>query len=217
MKSILIIGMSRFGHHLAKQLYSMGNDVVVVDKNEELMTQFTSEFTDVQIGDCTNEGVIRSLGVQNFDICIVAVGSDFQSSLVITSLLEKMGASFIVSRAKQDIQEELLYKIGAKEVICPEKSSANALAVKYSSNNIFDYIPLAKDYSIYEIKILPSWAGNTIAGLNIRQRYKINIIAVKRNGNLIPSPSPQFQFVSGDHAVVIGYAADVAALDSENK
>ena len=189
MKSVLVIGLGRFGRHIAQRMMELGNDVMVVDKNEELVEQYSPEFTDSLIGDCRNEAVLRSLGVSNFDICIVAIGEDFQASLEITSLLKELGAKFVVSKANRDRQAKFLMKIGADEVIYPEKETAEKLAVRYNAKNIFDFIELTPEYSIYEIPILPAWAGRSISELNIRRKYHINIIAVKNSGNR-PSGRP---------------------------
>ena len=212
MKSVLVIGMGRFGRHLAHKMSELGNDVMVVDKDEAIISRYASYFTDAQIADCTDEGVIRSLGVHHFDICFVTIGEDFQSSLVITALLKQMGAKYIVSKAKQDIQADLLKKIGASEVVCPEREIAEKLAVRYNANNIFDYVPLTSEFSIFEIPILKTWIGSSIVELNIRNIYKVNIIAVRHADRLEPMPGPNYEFSKNDHIIVIGKSTDVFKL-----
>lgn len=214
MKSILVIGMGRFGRHLANKMQELGNDVMVIDKDEDKIEQYASAFTDSQIGDCTNESVIRSLDVNHFDICFVTVAEDFQASLVITSLLKTHHAQLIVSKAKQDIQADLLHKIGADEVVYPEREMAEKIAVRYNAKNIFDYVPLTGEYSIYEIPILPQWEGQTIAALNIRRKYRINIIAVKNDSRLSPMPGPDYMLRAEDHIVVMGKSEDVFKLSA---
>ncbi len=209
MKSILVLGLGRFGRHLALKLQKLGNEVMVIDKNEELVERFSNVFTDAQIGDCTDEGVIRSLGVNQFDVCFVTICDDFQSSLVTTSLVRKFGARHIVAKAKQDIQADLLRKIGADEIVYPEREIAENVAIRYNSNNIFDYIELTSDYSIYEIPIPYEWAGKTIAELNIRQQYNINIIAIKFKDNLRPMPPADYEFRRSDHIIVLGRSENV--------
>lgn len=215
MKSILVIGLGRFGRHLANKMSELGNEVMVVDKSEQLIEQYQSMFTDAYAGDCTNESALRSLGVQHFDICFVTIGDDFQSSLVITSLLKKLNAKYIVAKAKQDIQADLLRTIGANEIVYPEKEIAEKLAVRYNSKNIFDYIPLTSEYSIYEIPILESWYNKTLADIDVRKKYKINIIGVKRDNQLEPVPGGDYMFNPGDHIVVIGKSTDVFNLSSK--
>ncbi len=212
MKSVLIIGMGRFGRHLARKMHYLGNDVMVVDKDEKIISSLCTDFTDSSICDCTNENVMRTLGVDQFDICFVTIGEDFQSSLVITSILKKLGAKFIVSKANQDIQAELLKNIGANEVVYPEREMAEKLAIRYNAKNIFDFIQLTSEYSIYEIPILEDWVGKTIMEINVRRKYKVNIIATKRENDLNPVPGGDYMFQKDDHIVVIGRAPDVYKL-----
>lgn len=215
MKSILVIGMGRFGRHLAKKMQELGNDVLIVDKDSAVIEQFSTLFTDAQIADCTNESALRALGVSHFDICFVAIGDDFQSSLVITALLKELKAKFVVAKAKQDIQADLLIRIGADEVVYPEREMAEKLAVRYNATNIFDYIELTKEYAIYEIPVPDAWVGKTILEINIRQKYKINIIAMKVNNDLKLLPGADYRFEETDHMVVIGKAADVFKLSGK--
>jgi len=215
MQSVLVIGMGRFGRHLAHKMQDLGNEVMVIDKCGEQIEPYAQTFTDAQIGDCTKESVVRALGVENFDICFVTIGEDFQSSLVITSHLKTAGAKHIVAKANQDVQADLLYKIGADEVVYPEREMAEKVAVRYNAKNIFDYIPLTAEYSIYEIPILPAWVGHTIMDLNIRRKYRINIVAVKGESGLSPIPGPDYVFADGDHIVVIGKSDDVFKLSGK--
>lgn len=214
MKSVLVIGMGRFGKHLSRKMQELGNDVMIIDKDEERISEFASEFTDSQIGDCRVEGVLESIGVNNFDICFVAIGEDFQSSLEITALLKDLNAKWVVTKASSDIQKKLLLRIGADEVVYPERDTAEKLAIRSNAKNIFDYIQLTDEYSIYEIPIINSWIGKTIIELAIRGKYKVNIIAVKNANSLEPVPSPLYTFKEGDHIIVIGKSSDVFKLTS---
>lgn len=215
MKSILVIGMGRFGRHLAKKMLDLGNDVMIVDKDSEIFEQLAEKFTDSYIGDCTNEGVIRSLGVKHFDLCFVTIGEDFQSSLVITSLLKRFDAKCVIAKSNQNIQAELLLKIGADEVVYPEREIAEKLAVRYNARNIFDYIQLTSEYSIYEIPVLQSWIGKTIMEVDVRRKYRVNIIAVKKENSLNPLPGADYIFKPDEHIVVIGKATDVFKINAK--
>lgn len=215
MKSILVIGMGRFGRHLAKKMLDLGNDVMIVDKDSEIFEQLAEKFTDSYIGDCTNEGVIRSLGVKHFDLCFVTIGEDFQSSLVITSLLKRFDAKCVIAKANQNIQAELLLKIGADEVVYPEREIAEKLAVRYNARNIFDYIQLTSEYFIYEIPVLQSWIGKTIMEVDVRRKYRVNIIAVKKENSLNPLPGADYIFKPDEHIVVIGKATDVFKINAK--
>lgn len=215
MKSILVIGMGRLGRHLASTMIDLGNEVMVIDKDPEVIESLSPVHGDANIGDCTNENVIKALGVDNFDICFVTIDSDFQSSLVVTSLLKTYGANFVVSTAKRDIQADLLKKIGADEVVYPEREIAEKLAVRYNSSNIFDFIKLTPEYAIYEIPAPAVWTGKTISNLGVRQHYKVNIIAIKQGDTLNTMPGPDYTFKADDHVIVIGKAGDVFKLSSE--
>ena len=215
MKSVLIIGMGRMGRHLAKRMHQLGNEVMIVDNNPAIIEALSDRFTDSSICDCTNESVIASLGVDNFDICFVTIGEDFQASLVVTSLLKKHGARRIVAKTNQDIQAELLRTIGADEIVYPEVDIAEKLAVRYNANNIFDFVPLTDEYSIYELPILPAWAGHTLVELNIRRKYQINIIAVKNGMNLDANLGADYRFRPDDHIIVIGRSNEVFKLASK--
>ena len=204
MKSVLIIGMGHMGRHLASKLQALGNEVMIVDKNPDVITALSDRFTDSNICDCTNESIIEALGVDNFDICFVTIGEDFQASLVVTSLLKQYGARMIVSKAKQKIQADLLRKIGADEIVWPEKEIAEKLAVRYNADNIFDYIPLTAEYSIYELPVPAAWVGQSLTELNVRRKYQVTIIAVKHDTALDPNVGPDYRFVQGDHVILIG-------------
>lgn len=205
MKSFLVVGLGHFGKYLASRLLELGNEVMVVDKNEEVIEALDAVFTDSFVGDCRIEGVARSLGVNNFDVCFVAVDRDFQSSLEITAMLKELGAKYVVSTANRDRQAIFLKKIGADEVIFPEREIAEKAAVKYNANHIFDYIQLNDEYSIYEIPIPTEWNGKSIHDVNVRRNYGVNIVAVKHSDeSLNPLPGAAYILDSNDHLIVIG-------------
>lgn len=211
MKSILVIGMGLFGTQLAERMQELGNDVMVVDENPEIINRLAHKFTDSQIGDCCSETVLRSLGVNNFDICFVTIGEDFQASLEISSMLKELGAKHVVSKASSDRRAKLLKKIGADEVINPEKELAEKLAVRYNANNVFDFIQLTSEYSIYEIPCPAKWEGRSITDVDVRRKYGVNVIAAK-SGNRITTPDGTYVFTTDEHLVVIGKASDVFKL-----
>ncbi len=215
MKSILIIGMGRMGRHLAEKMQKLGNDILIVDSDRDTIDALSEQFTDANICDCTNENVIRALGVDNFDICFVTIGEDFQSSLVITSLLKKHGARKIVAKANQDIQAELLRTIGADEIVNAEEELAEYLAVRYNSDNIFDYVPLTEEYSIYELPVPTAWVGKTPVELDIRRKHHINIIGVKNGVTMNPNIDGNYSFRSADHILVIGKFNDIVKISEK--
>lgn len=215
MKSILIIGMGTVGEYLANRMQELGNDVMIVDKSEERIQELSTLFKNSFVGDCENEGVLRSLGINNFDYCFVTIGENSYACLEITSLLKELGAKYVIAKAKRARQADFLKKIGADEVFFPEREIAEKLAVRYNAKNIFDYIELTSEYSIYELPILEAWERKNLHELDIRRTCHINIIAVKRNGVLTPLSGSDFMFFKGDHIVVIGKSCDVFHLSSQ--
>lgn len=184
MKSILLIGLGRFGRHIAIKLDELNHQVMAVDNNESRVEAVLPYVRNAQIGDATNEDFIRSLGVRNFDVCIVAIGDHFQSSLETTSLLKELGAKMVVSRAARDVHAKFLLRNGADEVVYPEKQLASWTAIRYSADHIFDYVELDEEHGIFEISIPDAWIGKTVGELDIRKKYNVNIMALRCNGVL---------------------------------
>ncbi|MDD6037403.1 MAG: TrkA family potassium uptake protein [bacterium] len=190
MKSILLVGVGRFGKHIALQLNQLGHQVMAIDCNEERINAILPFVTNAQIGDSTNVDFLRSLGVRNFDVCIVTIGSDFQSSLETTSNLKELGAPLVVSRAQRDVHAKFLLRNGADEVLYPEKQLAKWAAIRYASNHILDYIELDETHAIFEVSVPESWIGLSIGQIDIRKKYNINIMAVKKDGVMKMSITP---------------------------
>ncbi|MGN0337918.1 MAG: potassium channel family protein [Lachnospiraceae bacterium] len=204
MKSILLIGMGRFGKHIAMNLNQLGHQVMVVDKVEERIEDILPYVTSAQIGDSTNVGFLESLGIANFDVCIVAIGNNFQSSLETTSLLKELGAKLVVSRAARDVQAKFLLRNGADEVVYPEKQLAKWTAIRYSADHILDYIELDGEHAMFEVQIPESWIGRTIGQIDIRKKYSINIIGVRKNGELDMSLTSETVLENGSTMLVLG-------------
>ena len=184
MKSILLIGLGRFGRHIAIKLDELNHQVMAVDNNESRVEAVLPYVRNAQIGDATNEDFIRSRGVRKFDVCIVAIGDNFQSSLETTSLLKELGAKMVVSRAARDVHAKFLLRNGADEVVYPEKQLASWTAIRYSADHIFDYVELDEEHGIFEISIPDAWIGKTVGELDIRKKYNVNIMALRCNGVL---------------------------------
>ena len=216
-KSILVIGMGRFGRHLARNMQEMGHAVMVADNDPCLEASLANDFQNYIIGDCTNEHVLYSLGVPEFDMCFVTIGTQFESSIVITSHLKNMGAKYIVTKAGRAVQTEVLKKIGADEIVYPEKELAEKLAVRYSANNILDYIELSGDHSIFEIAVPEDWTGKTIGELDVRRKYRVNILAIKQESTLQAIPSADCRLQIGDVIVLMGKDDDVFRLTAKAK
>ena len=209
MKSILLIGLGRFGKHVAIKLNKLGHQVMAVDSSEERVSEVLPFVTNAIIGDSTNEAFLSSLGVGNFDVCIVTIGSDFQSSLETTSLLKELGAKMVVSRASRDVHEKFLLRNGADEVVYPEKQLASWTAIRFSSDHILDYIELDGDHAVYEVMVPSSWQGKTVGELDIRRKYNINILGTRHNDKLDLSVTPNTMFTSEHTLMVLGTYRDV--------
>ena len=208
MESVLIIGVGEFGSHVAKRMEELNCEVMAVDISEERINEILPYVTNAIIGDATNEDFLRSLGVGNYDICIVALGGLFQSSLEATSLLSELGAKKVISRATNDLQMKFLLRNGATEVVYPEKQMALRIATKYASDSILDFVSLDNNYSIYELKVPKDWYGKSLASLDIRKKYNVNILTIKRNKEVfIPAPDTLLQ--QDDVALVIGEEHDI--------
>lgn len=209
MKSMLIIGMGKFGHHLCMNLAKLGNEIMVVDEKEEVIEDLLPIVTSAKIGDCTNEEVLKSLGIRNFDICFVCIGTNFQSSLEITSLVKELGAKYVISKANRDIHAKFLLRNGADEVIYPDRDIAEKLSVKVSANHVFDYIELTDEYSIYEIPMIRGWEGKTIGEVDIRAKYHVNVLGTKKNGKMDLLPGANYVLSEEEHIMVLGRNEDV--------
>ena len=182
MKIILLIGAGRFGRHIAVQLSQLGHQVMTVDLNEERINDVLPFTTNAQIGDSTNPEFLRSLGIGNFDVCMVTISGNFQNSLETTSLLKELGAKCVVSRAERDVQAKFLLRNGADHVVYPEKQMAKWAAIRYTSDHIFDYIEIDGLHAIFEVEVPENWIGKTVGELDIRRKFEINILGVKRSG-----------------------------------
>ena len=204
MKNILLIGLGRFGRHIALQLNKLGHEVMAVDSNEERVNEILPIVTNAQIGDSTNTEFLKSLGIGNFDVCIVTIGGNFQNSLETTSLLKELGAKLVVSRAERDVQEKFLLRNGADEVIYPEKQVANWAAIRYTADHIRDYIEVGEAHAIFEVEVPKGWIGKTVGELDIRRKYSINIMATKENGKINMAVTPETVLTDKITLLVLG-------------
>jgi trk system potassium uptake protein TrkA len=215
MKSILVIGLGRFGRHLSFKLMELGNEVMVIDKDEEAVERVAPSVTAARIGDCQDLDVLKELGVNNFDICFVCISNDFQGSLEVTYALKELGAKHVVARADRDAQTKFLEKIGADEVIHPEKEMAQRTAVKYSARNSFDYIELTPEYAVFEIQPPEDWIGKTVAEADVRTKHRVNIIGIKTNGFITPMVSADHVFTKEEHLIIAGMKKDALRLSDK--
>ena len=208
MKSVLIIGVGHFGSHIARRMKELRCEVMAVDINEDKINEILPYVTNAQIGDSTNDDYMASLDIPSYDVCIVSIGDNFQNSLETTALLKELGAKYVISRASNSVQMKFLLRNGADEVAYPEKQMALRIATKHASDTILDYIELDSDYSIYEMKIPREWEGKTLAQLDIRKKYNLNIIAVRCSGKM-KVPMPDTLMKPDSVVLVIGDTDDI--------
>ena len=194
MKNILLIGLGRFGRHIAMELSELGHEIMAVDVNEGRVDKVLPYVTNAQIGDSTNAEFLESLGIGNYDICFVTIGGSFQNSLETTSLLKELGAKMVISRAERDVQEKFLLRNGADKVIYPEKQVAKWASIRYTDDHILDYMEVDASHAIFEVEVPKEWIGKTVGELDIRRKYDINILAIQNNGELSMAISPDTFF-----------------------
>ena len=209
MKSVLVIGIGRFGYHLIDQLNKAGDEIMAVDSSEERINPVLGMVTSSLIGDATDENFIKSLGVSNFDVCFVAIGDKFQSSLETTSLLKENGAKYVVARASRSVQEKFLLRNGADSVVFPERQLAEWSAIRYCSATVIDYLEYPGDYSIFEVKVPKAWIGKSLVDLGIRNKLHLNILSIRRDGNPILEFPADMVFIEGDTVTVFGADKDL--------
>ena len=209
MKSILIIGLGRFGSHIARKLNAMGHEVMAVDNNEERINNALDYVTSAQIGDSTNRAFLESLDIGSFDSCIVAIGDNFQNSLETAWLLKELGARKVIARASSGVQEKFLLRNGADEVVYPEKQLARWTAIRCSAEHILDYIEIDSDHAIFEVAIPKAWLGKTVGQLDIRKKFNINILAVKTGRKLDSFITPDTLLSEEKTLMVMGKYRDL--------
>ena len=212
MKSFLVLGAGTFGHHLCREFARQKCEVMIVDRDPKPLEDLVNIVTSAKIADCGNIETLRSFDIPSFDACFVSVGRNFQYSLEITSLLKELGAKKVFSKADEDIQAKFLLRIGADEVVYPEKDMARRIAVAESSDSIFDCMPLTEDYGIYEITVPKKWVGKTIVKLDIRRAFNLTVLAIKNGANLRPLPPVDHVFNDTEHLMVLGRDEDIRRI-----
>lgn len=212
-KQFVVIGLGRFGSSVARTLYELGNDVLVIDINEDLVQDISDSVTHAVQMDATDENSLRSLGIRNFDVAVVTIGDNIQASIMVTLLIKELGVKYIIAKGNSDLHSKVLYKIGADRVILPEKDMGVRVAHNLVSSSILDYIELSEDYSIIEVQVLSKWCNKPMKDLEFRSKYGINVIAIKRNEKINLNPSAEDLIKENDVLVAIGSADDLSNLE----
>lgn len=210
MKSFLIIGVGKFGNHLVTNLAKYDDiELMIIDESEEKVDALLPFVANAKIGDCTNEEVVASLGVSNFDKCFVCIGENFQNSLEVTSMVKELGAKKVISLASRDVHKKFLYRNGADYVIYPDYDIAERMARKYSKENIIDYMAIDSEYGIYEIKPFDDCIGKTVRDVNFRAKYHCNIIGYKKDGKSHMMVNPEYVFNENEYLLVVSKNGDL--------
>ncbi|MBQ8821911.1 MAG: TrkA family potassium uptake protein [Lachnospiraceae bacterium] len=212
VKSILIIGLGRFGRHMAVKFQEAGHEVLAVDSSEERADAAVGIVQNILIGDATDERFMESLGISNFDLAVIAIGESFQSVLEITVNLKDLNCKYIVARATRDVHKKLLLRNGADYVVYAEREVAERLAIKFGADNIFDYIEITPEIGIYEIAMPKKWVGKSMKELSIRNKYHVSVLAIKRGEQIFPLPSPDHVFEERESVMVMGSADHIDAI-----
>lgn len=212
-KQFVVIGLGRFGSSIATTLYSLGNDVLVIDKNEDLIQDIASEVTHAVQADATDENALKSLGIRNFDVAIISIGGDIQSSVMATLILRELGVKYIIAKGNGELHAKVLYKIGADRVVLPEKDMGVRVAHNIISSSILDYIELSSDYSIMEVKAFEDWVGKDLKSLDLRKKYGINVIAIKKGEKINLNPAADDIVCKDNVIVAIGSKEALTSLE----
>ena len=212
-KQFVVIGLGRFGESVAKTLYGLGHDVLAVDMDEDMVQEISDSVTHAVQMDATDESALRTLGLRNFDVAVVTIGSNIQASVMVTLLVKELGVKYIIAKGQSDLHAKVLYKIGADRVVLPEKDMGVRVAHNLVSASSLDYIELSPDYSIMEMKALAEWNGKTLTELKLRSKYGINVMAIKKNDDINISPSAEEVISTEDIIVAIGSAEDLAKIE----
>lgn len=215
-KQFVVIGLGRFGYSVATTLYSLGNDVLAIDKSEETIQQISDSVTHAVQADATEENSLKSLGIRNFDVAVVGMGGDMQGSIVATLLVKEMGVKYIIAKAQNELHAKVLYRIGADRVVFPEQDMGVRVAHNLTSSNLLDYIELSPDYSIAEIAAIPEWRNKSLREANMRTKYGINVMAIKRENEINVSPTADDEIFPGDILVVIGGNDELGEIEKRS-
>lgn len=212
-KQYVVVGAGRFGSGVALKLNELGEEVMVIDRNEDNINALVDHVTHVVQADVTDENALKALGVRNFDVAIVAIGSDIQSSILVTLMLKEMGVPYVVAKAQSEHHAKVLYKIGADRVVLPERDMGVRIANSLVSTNFVDFMELAPDYSIAEIKPRERWLGKNLSELDLRSRHGVSLMALKRGNEIIITVDPETEILVGDIMVLIGHNDDLIKLE----
>lgn len=214
MRSFVVIGCGRFGASLAKTLYELGNEVMVIDSSEDRIAEISNSVTHAVQADIMDENLLFDLGLSNFDVAVIAIGSILEASVMATLAAKELGIKKVVAKAQSDMHSKLLLKIGADKVVFPEQDMGARVAHNLNSTNILDFVDFSSEYGLVELVAFNDWKGKTLADLEIPSKYKVSVIAIRRGEDLILPPTSSESIKDGDIVVIIGRSKDVKKLEN---
>ncbi len=215
MKSFVVIGLGRFGTSVAKTLYDLGNEVMAVDMNPDTVQEISEHVTHAVVADVLDEAVLHELGLSNFDVVIISIASNIEASIMATLTAKELGAKKVVVKAQSDVHGKVLTKVGADRIVFPERDMGARVAHNLTSSNILDFIELSPEYYIIEISALKRWINKSLGELRLRNKYGVNVLAIKRETSLNISPTADEVINQGDILVVIGDSDDIRKIESQ--
>lgn len=219
MKQFIVIGIGRFGEAVAETLNELGHEVLVIDTDEEAIQKISDKVTHAVTADATDENVLKSFGVRNFDVAVVAIGSDIQSSIMTTLMLKELGVRYVVAKAQSELHARVLMRIGADKIVFPERDMGERVAHNLISSNILDYIELSEEHSIIEYAVPESWIGKELRDINMRVRYGVTVVAIRnmKDEKINISPKADNEIKEGDIMIVIGNNYDLKKLEKKTE
>lgn len=215
MKQFVVIGCGRFGTSVAKTLYNQGHDVLAIDGNEEIVQEISDSVTYAAQADVQDENSLKSLGIRNFDVAVISIGSNIQASIMATLIVKEMGVKTVIAKAQNDVHAKVLYKIGADKVVFPERDMGVRVAHNLVSPNILDYIELSPDYSIVEIAAIAEWENKSLKELKLPTKYGVNVMAIKQIDSMNVTPKADDVIKAGDILIVLGNNKDLSELEKK--
>lgn len=215
MKQFVVIGCGRFGTSVAKTLYNQGHDVLAIDGNEEIVQEISDSVTYAAQADVQDENSLKSLGIRNFDVAVISIGSNIQASIMATLIVKEMGVKTVIAKAQNDVHAKVLYKIGADKVVFPERDMGVRVAHNLVSPNILDYIELSPDYSIVEIAAIAEWENKSLKELKLPTKYGVNVVAIKQIDSMNVTPKADDVIKAGDILIVLGNNKDLSELEKK--
>ncbi|MGV8146197.1 MAG: potassium channel family protein [Alkaliphilus sp.] len=214
MKQFVVIGCGRFGTSVAETLYSMGNEVLAIDSSEEIIQNIAPNVTHAVQAEATDEYALKALGIGNFDVAIISIAGNIQSSIMAALIIKEMGVKYIVGKAQSELHAKVLTKIGVDRVVFPEREMGKRVARNLMTSNIVDFIELSPEYSIIETILPEKWANKTLVAIDVRANYNVSVMAIKNGSKMNVAPQATEVLKKDDILVIIGHNDDLKKIEN---